>query len=77
MRSLVVCVVVTLALVLHVDGYSSGAPDSACGDMVPQHPVAAQSKPSPYTITTSTKVNIIPCISPSDECLTQPPPSIK
>lgn len=38
------------------NGYSSGAPESVCQDMVPKHPVPPQSTPPPYTITTSTKV---------------------
>ncbi|KAG7311689.1 hypothetical protein JYU34_002743 [Plutella xylostella] len=39
-----------------VQGYSSGAPDSACQDMVPRHPVSAQKSAAPYSITTSSKV---------------------
>lgn len=33
--------------------FSAGAPDGACFDMVPQHHVAAQPLPAPYTIGTS------------------------
>lgn len=36
-----------------VSGYPGGAPDGSCGDMVPQHGAAAQSGPSPYTVTAS------------------------
>ncbi|XP_026738101.1 putative defense protein Hdd11 [Trichoplusia ni] len=49
-------VILAVALVGGSHGYSSGAPTSVCGDMVPKHPVPAQSSPPPYTITTSTKV---------------------
>ena len=52
--------VVLLALVVAVVAYKSGAPDSACGDMVPQHGKDAQNSPSPYGIklsSTSIKPN--------------------
>ncbi|XP_052757876.1 putative defense protein Hdd11 [Galleria mellonella] len=48
-------VVVAVAMVAYADGYSSGAPSSACLDMIPRHPVSAQTSPPPYIITTSTK----------------------
>ncbi|KAJ2944605.1 hypothetical protein O0L34_g3959 [Tuta absoluta] len=49
-------VVLAVALVAYAEGYSSGAPDTACQDMVPKHPVAAQKVAAPYIVTTSTKV---------------------
>ncbi|PZC83325.1 putative defense protein Hdd11 [Helicoverpa armigera] len=48
-------VVLAVSLVAAANAYSTGAPESVCQDMVPKHPVPAQSSPSPYTITTSTK----------------------
>ncbi|CAH0726522.1 unnamed protein product, partial [Brenthis ino] len=44
-----------LAVVAYTEGYSSGAPESACQDMIPRHPVEPQKRPAPYIITTSTK----------------------
>ncbi|CAB3231258.1 unnamed protein product [Arctia plantaginis] len=52
MWSTYVVIAVSLAC---AHGYSSGAPESVCQDMVPKHPVPPQSTPPPYTITTSTK----------------------
>ncbi|XP_045515486.1 putative defense protein Hdd11 isoform X1 [Pieris brassicae] len=49
-------VCLALALLIGADAYSSGAPESACKDMIPRHPVEAQTRPAPYKITTSTKV---------------------
>ncbi|CAK1549725.1 unnamed protein product [Leptosia nina] len=49
-------VCLALALLMGAEGYSAGAPESACKDMIPRHPVEAQKRPAPYTITTSTKV---------------------
>lgn len=49
-------VVLAVSLVAGTNAFSSGAPESACVDMVPKHPVPAQTTPPPYTITTSTKV---------------------
>ncbi|XP_028179339.1 putative defense protein Hdd11 [Ostrinia nubilalis] len=48
--------VVLVALVACAQGYSSGAPESACEDMIPRHPVPPQKSKAPYTITTNTKV---------------------
>ncbi|XP_072936368.1 putative defense protein Hdd11 [Epargyreus clarus] len=48
-------VVVAMA-VAAVQGYGDGAPESACQDMIPRHPVSPQKSPAPYIITTSTKV---------------------
>ncbi|KOB73454.1 Uncharacterized protein OBRU01_10723 [Operophtera brumata] len=47
--------VLTVAVVAYAEAYSSGAPDTACQDMIPRHPVAAQKSPAPYSISTSTK----------------------
>ncbi|XP_050675501.1 putative defense protein Hdd11 [Leptidea sinapis] len=47
---------VALALALGAEAYSSGAPESACKDMIPRHPVDAQKSPAPYVVTTSSKV---------------------
>ncbi|XP_047544731.1 putative defense protein Hdd11 [Vanessa atalanta] len=44
-----------LVVVAYAEGYSVGAPESACKDMIPRHPVPPQKKASPYIITTSTK----------------------
>ncbi|KAL4715202.1 hypothetical protein ACJJTC_012249 [Scirpophaga incertulas] len=52
---MLVTFVVALAASASVSAYSSGAPEGSCVDMVPQHPVAPQKSPPPYTITTSTK----------------------
>ncbi|XP_013200479.1 putative defense protein Hdd11 [Amyelois transitella] len=46
---------VAVALVATADAYSAGAPTGACKDMIPRHPVSAQTRQPPYTITTSTK----------------------
>lgn len=35
-------------------GYSDGAPNSACGDMTPQHGVNPQQSPAPYKLLLST-----------------------
>lgn len=40
-------------LAVPVWSYSAGAPEGACGDMVPQHHVAAQTSPAPYAIAVS------------------------
>lgn len=47
---------VTIALVCAIPSaysYSSGAPDAACDNMVPQHQVAPQSSEAPYKLTLS------------------------
>ncbi|CAH2066335.1 unnamed protein product, partial [Iphiclides podalirius] len=49
-------IVVVLSVVACVHGYSSGAPESSCKDMIPRHPVPPQKTAAPYTITTSSKV---------------------
>ncbi|XP_049869367.1 putative defense protein Hdd11 [Pectinophora gossypiella] len=48
-------VVVALAMAVCAEAYSSGAPESACVDMIPRHPVSPQQTPAPYIITTSAK----------------------
>ncbi|KAH9640923.1 hypothetical protein HF086_015618 [Spodoptera exigua] len=48
-------VVLAVSLVVAANAYSTGAPESVCGDMVPKHPVPPQSTPPPYKITTSTQ----------------------
>ena len=37
------------------DGYSSGAPSSACEDMVPQHHTPPQTSPFPYAVVLNKK----------------------
>ncbi|KPJ11927.1 hypothetical protein RR48_09864 [Papilio machaon] len=49
-------IAVAVAVLAYADGYSVGAPESACKDMIPRHPVPAQKTAAPYKITTSTKV---------------------
>lgn len=49
-------VAVAIAVLAYADGYSVGAPESACKDMIPRHPVPPQKTAPPYKITTSTKV---------------------
>ncbi|XP_028034065.1 putative defense protein Hdd11 [Bombyx mandarina] len=44
-----------LCVASYANAYSSGAPESACVDMIPKHPVSPQTSTPPYTITTSTK----------------------
>lgn len=48
--------ITVLSVVAYTQAYSSGAPESACQDMIPRHPVEPQKHPAPYIITTSTKV---------------------
>lgn len=50
-------VFVSIALICAVPSaysYSSGAPESACKDMVPQHPVDPQPSAAPYKLNLST-----------------------
>lgn len=49
------CFLVIAALAAPALGYSSGAPEDACVDMVPQHHTPAQTSAAPYTLTTSRK----------------------
>lgn len=44
---------VALVAVPAVWGYSAGAPPEVCGDLTPQHHVAAQSSASPYILQVS------------------------
>lgn len=49
-------VFVTIALVCAIPSaysYSSGAPEQACGDMIPRHQVAPQTSEAPYKLTLS------------------------
>ena len=46
-------VLVGICLLVAADGYSQGAPDSACNTLVPGHGVDSQSSLSPYTLTPS------------------------
>lgn len=55
-RMMFAYVFVVVSVLAYTDAYSSGAPENACVDMVPKHPVAPQKSAAPYTITTSTKV---------------------
>ncbi len=50
------CIVLALSVAVYVEGYSLGAPNSACVDMVPGHGVPPKKETPPYTITTSTKI---------------------
>lgn len=47
--------ITVLSVVAYTQAYSSGAPESACQDMIPRHPVEPRKHPAPYIITTSTK----------------------
>lgn len=49
-RMLRVVLLVSVACLGLVEGYGSGAPTDACGDMVPQHHTPAQNSRSPYTV---------------------------
>lgn len=42
---------VVAVAIASANAYKSGAPDNACGDMIPQHHVPAQTSPAPYTLT--------------------------
>ncbi|CAH2104874.1 unnamed protein product [Euphydryas editha] len=44
-----------LAVVACAQGYSAGAPESACKHMTPGHPASPQESIAPYVVTTSTK----------------------
>ncbi|CAG5056622.1 unnamed protein product [Parnassius apollo] len=44
---------VVVAVLAYAEGYSVGAPESACKDMIPRHPVPPQKSAAPYVITTS------------------------
>jgi hypothetical protein len=45
--------VVLFAVVAVAAAYSKGAPEGACGDMLPQHGKPAQTSPFPYDISLS------------------------
>lgn len=47
--------IVISAVVATAWGYSAGAPESVCDDMIPKHPVLPQKSPLPYTISVSKK----------------------
>ena len=47
------CFLALCVLAVPVFSFSAGAPEGACGDMVPQHHTDAQSSAAPYTITLS------------------------
>ena len=46
----VVVLLSLLCLERTVDGYSSGAPESACADLIPQHGVTAQTSSPPFEL---------------------------
>lgn len=45
------CVFLLIAIPAHITAYKSGAPETVCDTMIPEHHTAPQSTPSPYTIT--------------------------
>ncbi|XP_044268800.1 putative defense protein Hdd11 [Tribolium madens] len=47
--------IVFSAIVATAWGYSAGAPESVCDDMIPKHPVLPQKSPLPYTVSVSKK----------------------
>lgn len=47
--------VTALGLPWFAHGYATGAPKEVCEDMLPQHGAPAQTKESPYTLTTNRK----------------------
>lgn len=49
-----VFILVTFVALPSAWGYSAGAPDSACSDMVPQHGAIPQQSPAPYKLLLST-----------------------
>lgn len=46
-------ILICLMAVVATNAYSSGAPDDACFDMVPQHGVGPQSSAAPYQVSLS------------------------
>lgn len=70
-------VVLAVSLMAAANAYSTGAPESVCGDMVPKHPVSKQSSPPPYTITTSTKVKLHTSMSVDNPSQTETSLSLK
>lgn len=44
------CVLALCALVAATVAFPDGAPESTCGDMLPQHGQPGQNSPSPYTL---------------------------
>ncbi|XP_060517207.1 putative defense protein Hdd11 [Cylas formicarius] len=47
----VIAITTLLSLAGAVWGYSGGAPESVCGDMIPKHPADPQKSPFPYKVT--------------------------
>lgn len=47
------CFLALCVLAVPVFSFSAGAPEGACGDMIPKHHTDAQSSAAPYTITLS------------------------
>ncbi|KDR14834.1 putative defense protein Hdd11 isoform X2 [Zootermopsis nevadensis] len=51
------CVLLLAVIPAYITAYKSGAPESVCGSMIPDHHSEPKSEPSPYTITPN-KLNI-------------------
>jgi hypothetical protein len=47
------CVFLLIAIPAHITAFKTGAPETACDSMIPDHHSTPQSAPSPYTITPS------------------------
>jgi hypothetical protein len=47
------CVLLIITIPAHITAFKSGAPESVCDSMTPEHHSTPQTKPSPYTITPS------------------------
>jgi hypothetical protein len=53
------CVLLVVTIPVHITAFKSGAPESVCDSMTPEHHSTPQTGPSPYTITPS-KLKIKP-----------------
>lgn len=45
------CALLLVAIPAHIIAFKSGAPETACESMLPEHHSTPRSEPSPYTIT--------------------------
>jgi hypothetical protein len=45
------CVFLLIAIPAHIIAYKTGAPETVCDSMIPEHHSTPKSEPSPYTIT--------------------------
>jgi hypothetical protein len=48
------CILLLVTIPAHIIAYKSGAPETVCDSMVPEHHSKPKSEPSPYTITLTT-----------------------